>query len=152
MFTRKSSIRSIILFLIAWLVFYVTTSQHTQAEMPKPIKAVQEWQREPKVPQGWLEVDRKKAKITNQENYDFFVLMTDGKNDLIVWFEKARNYWKMSVIESVSSEKHIEYGLDIKKAILTVEGNSILYGLEGTQAVSYFEWNQKEKLFIRFVP
>ncbi len=70
-------------------------------------RVIQAWQLGPTIPAGWQEIDKKQAKISNKNNFDVFVLMTDGKNDQIVWFEKIGRYWKMSVIESVPSVEHL---------------------------------------------
>ncbi len=78
--------------------------------------------------------------------------MTDGKNDQIVWFEKMGRYWKMSIIESVPSEDHIKYGVNIKELKLYIRGSRILYGPEGSEAISYYDWDAKEKIFVQFVP
>lgn len=126
-------------------------SQHKKEEKEiNADKVMQDWQLGPKLPEGWVEIDRKTAKITSKKHDDVFVLMTDGKSDLIIWYEKVGQYWKMSVIESVPSENHIRYGVDVKYMVLRIDGDRILYG--ETEAISYFKWDAKAKLFIRYIP
>ncbi len=126
-------------------------SEQTIKDSPEPKQVMQSWQIEPKIPDGWDEIDRKQAKISNKKNFDVFVLMTDGKNDQIVWFEKIGRHWKMSVIESVPSERHVEYGVNIKEAGLEVKGNEIYFGIDGTEAISSYKWDTNIRLFIRVV-
>lgn len=144
-------------FLIIWALGYVAVNQvaakdSDDQERLEPKAVIQGWQLKPEIPKGWEEIDRKVAKISGSEN-DVFVLMTDGKNDQIVWFQKAGKYWKMSVIESIPSEVHREYErIDIKQAGLEIRNSTIFYGKEGTEAIAFFEWRPKEKIFIRYVP
>lgn len=120
-------------------------------EGPELEKIIQDWLIEPKIPEGWEEIDRKQAKISSKGNYDVFVLMTDGVNDQIVWFEKMGKYWKMSVVESLPTKSHLDYGVDIRKARLIIKGKRIYYGLDATEPISIFDWDVKEKIFIRYV-
>lgn len=120
----------------------------------KPRRVLQAWQQDPVVPDGWDEIDRKQAKITNPKHDDIFVLMTDGENDQIVWFEKTARYWKMSVIENMPTKDHKKYfNVDVKAGSIGIfiRGARILFGLEGSEAFYYFEWDPKEKIFVRYV-
>ncbi len=130
----------------------IAGEKQQRPEVPEPKKVMQEWQVGPKIPLGWEEIDRNQEKITSLSNYDVFVLMADGKNDQIVWFEKINHYWRMTVIENVPSKNHVEYGLDIKKAKLYIQEKTILYGKVGTEAISFFEWDPQERVFIEYIP
>lgn len=76
--------------------------------------------------------------------------MTDSKTDQIVWFKMRGKYWNMTVIESIPTQRHTEYGIDIRQAKLTVHGKRLLYGKEGTEAISYYEWDNKNQVFIGY--
>jgi hypothetical protein len=139
----------------------VTLSQSTlgqsqpndEIDWPGPVAKIQVWQARPVLPEGWQEIDRKKAPISNKSRPDIFVLITDGKNDQIVWFESVGRYWKMSVIESWPSDKHkTYYGVPITKVRLFIDGKRLLYGLPESDAFSYYDWEPKERLFIRHLP
>ena len=97
-------------------------------DLPPPRVKMQAWQVSPEIPPGWTEIDRKTANLSGKLS-DNFVLMSDGVNDQIVWFEPTGTHWKMSVIESWPSAKHKEYfGVDVVKLKLFIDGNRLAYG------------------------
>ncbi len=78
--------------------------------------------------------------------------MTDYTNDLIVWFEYVNESWKMVVLSSILTQKHSEYGVRAKDLRLFVKGKDILYGIEGSEAISIFKWDTEKHIFVENVP
>lgn len=118
-----------------------------------PLRNPQSWQLGPNLPEGWRELHRLQTTVGKARIPSVFVLATDGKNDQIVWFEKIGKNWKMSVIENIPSQKNEDYGFKIDKAKLSIVGrNRILLGVDGSEALTFYEWVESEHLFWRFVP
>jgi hypothetical protein len=115
-------------------------------------KIIQKWQKVPIIPNEWVEIDRIATKITKENYDDVFSIITDGKNDLIVWFEKDKNVWKMVILSTVPTEKHLSYGVKTKDLKLFVKDGCLLYGIEGSEAISIFKWNPKGRTFLEYIP
>ncbi len=107
---------------------------------------------EPEAPLGWIVVDKVTANITSDDYEDIFFILTDGTNDLIVWFENVNESWKMVVLSSVPTKNHVEYGVKTRDLRLFAKGKDILYGIEGSEAISIFKWDAFKKTFIEYVP
>lgn len=106
----------------------------------------------PEAPPGWTVVDKITANITRDDHEDVFIIMTDNTNDLIVWFENVNDSWKMVVLSSVPTQNHLEYGVRTRDLRLFVKGKDILYGIEGSEAISIFKWDASKKSFFEYVP
>jgi hypothetical protein len=113
---------------------------------------VQKWQKSPNIPDGWVEIDRLVAKITNENYGDVFSIITDGKNDLIIWFENNENVWKMVILSTVPTKKHLAYGVKTKDLKIFVKDGCVMYGVEGSEAISVFKWNPKGRTFLEYIP
>lgn len=141
-------------FFVAFIVCIYTTvavaEEKNMDGLPAPVRFVAQWLLNPTVPTGFEEIHRIEAKITDRKTSDIFILMTDSRTDQIVWFKKRGKYWNMTVIESIPTKRHTEYGVDIRQAKLFVNGKRLLYGLEGTAAISYYEWDSKKQIFIGY--
>jgi hypothetical protein len=123
-----------------------------EAEMPEPQKFTQEWNLKPSIPAGWTEIDQKSAAITSSRKPDVFVLMKDQSNVVLVWFKPEGSYWNMVVIESMTVTSLSDYGVKVEHLGLFIQDKKIFLGVEGSEAVSIFEWDSRKGIFVGKAP
>ena len=132
--------------------FWLPCAHGGEAEMPEPQKFTQEWSLKPSVPAGWTKIDQKSAAITSNRNPDVFVLMKDQTNVVLVWFKREGAYWNMIVIESMTAKSLLDYGVKVEHLGLVIQDKKIFLGVEGSEAVSIFEWDSKKGIFVGEAP
>lgn len=143
-----------IIILLSFQLFICTAfaeKQSVNKDGYKMERHLQPWRESPKVPNGWKLIDKKVGKITEYKSNDIFMLVTDGSNELLLWFYRKNHIWEMSVIDSIATKNHKEYGVNPLKLKIYIEGNAVLYGIEGSEAITRYEWNSKESVFIPLV-
>jgi hypothetical protein len=141
--------------IVAILLFVMNHHGYSFAEEVQSSgqsKIVQKWQKSPNCPNGWVEIDSVVARITNENYDDFFSIITDGANDLIIWFENNENVWKMVILSTVPTKKHLAYGVKTKDLKIFVKDGCVMYGVEGSEAISVFKWNPKGRTFLEHIP
>jgi len=111
---------------------------------------IEDWQKEAKSPKGWKEIHRIESNITTKDNPDIFIIMTDGQNDFIVWFQKQKKYWKMYILKNVISEEHRKYISNYKNLKLWIDDNKVYYGEGVERPVGYFEWDSYQNVFFHY--
>jgi hypothetical protein len=120
--------------------------------MPKPVKFVQDWNLKPSVPTGWIKVDQKSAYITSTKSPDVFILMKDQVNLMLAWFKMDGIYWHMVIIESMPIQDIVDYDVSMEHVGLYIKGSKIFLGVEGAEAMTIYEWDQKKRIFSVKVP
>lgn len=142
---------------IVLLFANISFPQQHNIILHQPKRFIAEWLIKPIVPIGFKEIHRIEATITNhahQKIPDVFILMTDSITNQIAWFSKRGQYWQMTIIESIPSKTFSEYGFDIHQNKLFIKKMKktgrklLLFGMEDTEAFSFYEWDNENQIFI----
>jgi len=139
-----SSHYSVILGLVSILISYSSIGA-TNLYSPS-------WKQQPDVLDGWTLIDRKEATLSNVIKKDVFILATDGKNDALFWFKRKPKSWEPIVLINVPAKQHLEFGVKSKDLRLFISGETLSYGVEGSEAIFLFRWNKVQDSFDIFYP
>jgi len=105
------------------------------------------WKDKPGVFDGWELIDRKESALSGGDEKDVFILATDGKNDALFWFKRKPKSWEPVVLISVPVKQHQEFGVKSKDLRLFISGDTLSYGIEGSEAIFLFKWNKAKDSF-----
>lgn len=134
------------------MFFMPVCSYASEGPMPKPEKFIQDWSLKPSVPTGWVKVEEQEAYVTSTKNPDVFILMKDQVNLMLVWFKREGGYWNMIVMDSMPIKNILDYGVNIEYVGLYIDGKKIFLGVDGSEAITIYEWDPKRRLFVGKIP
>ncbi|TDY02911.1 hypothetical protein [Thiohalophilus thiocyanatoxydans] len=78
------------------------------------------------------------------------MLVTDGNNELLLWFHRHSDYWEATLLDSIKTENHRAYGVNPLDLRIHLRGNTVLYGREGSEAITGYEWDEQRHVFLPF--
>jgi hypothetical protein len=110
------------------------------------------WKQQPGVLDGWTLIDKKEASLSGKKTKDVFILATDGENDTLFWFKRKPKSWEPVVLINVPVKQHQEFGVKSKDLRLFINGATLSYGIEGSEAVFLFRWNKANDSFDIYYP
>src|SRR3990170_4313988 len=114
-------------------------------------KFLEPWKEQPKWPRGWQEISRAEGRLaTKAGGKDIFVLAMDDRNLMLFWFRKGKTYWDMIVLASDHLDGYRKAKVDPKRLNVVVKEGAVMYGLEETEAIAAYEWDEGKQAFIGF--
>jgi len=108
--------------------------------------------KQPSAPGGWKKVDDKSAYISNDKYKDVFMLVTDSTNDMLLWFRKIKGRWEMNILMTVPTKDHAAFGVKTEDLRIFISKQSVVYGVDGSEAVFIFRWIPEESHFSIYAP